>query len=273
MIEFIGKFHPLVVHLPIGFLVLLVVFEIASLRWRHLDLRAATHLTLLITAPATLATALCGWLLAARGDYAGSTLDWHRWLGTVLGGATVILLAVHWRASAKVYRAALAATMLLLVAAGHFGGSLTHGSDFLSWPGGKSPAKSSPPVDLASQPVYTAVIQPILDKYCVSCHGPDKAKGGLRMDSAADLVKGGDSGSVLSPPSAALSLLGKRLTLPLEDDDHMPPESKPQLTKEQLAVLHWWLDAGAATDKTLTELNPAPEIKTLLQNLTAHASQ
>lgn len=268
MIEFIGKFHPLLVHLPIGFLVLLAVFEFVPFISRQQNLAAATRITLLTTFPAAAGSVLCGWLLAASGEYEGSALTWHRWLGTALGVATLFLLAVHWRGSPRHYRMALGLTLVLLVVASHFGGSLTHGSDFLSWPGGRRTGEPiPPPVDLKTQPVYTAVIQPMFDKYCVSCHGPDKAKGGLKLDQATNLLKGGDSGPVLEPPGASFSLLGKRISLPSDDDDHMPPESKPQLSKDQLAVLRWWLDAGAATDKTAQDLKPSPEILRLLESV------
>jgi uncharacterized membrane protein len=273
MIEFIGKFHPLLVHLPIGFLVLLAVFELTTRFGRQQNLTPAIRITLLVTVPAALASVLCGWLQASGGEYEGVTLARHRWLGTALGVTTFLLLAVHWRGSIRLYRIALAATLALLVVASHLGGSLTHGSDFLSWPGNSPAGKTSPPVDLQTQPVYTAAIQPVFDKYCVGCHGPDKAKGGLRVDTVANLVKGGDSGSVLTPPSASLSLLGKRISLPVDDDNHMPPEAKPQLSKAQLTVLCWWLDAGAATDRTVSELNPPPEIFALMQTLTTHAPQ
>jgi uncharacterized membrane protein/mono/diheme cytochrome c family protein len=273
MIEFIGKFHPVLVHLPIGLLVLLAVFELAPLLSRQPDLAAATRLTLLVTVPAALASVLCGWLQASGREYDGVTLAWHRWLGTALGVTTLLLLAVHWRGSIRLYRIALAVTLALLVVASHLGGSLTHGSDFLSWPGSSPAGKASPPVDLKTQPVYAAVIQPLFDKYCVGCHGADKAKGGLRMDTAANLLKGGNSGAVLTPPSARLSLLGKLISLPLDSDDHMPPAVKPQLSNAQLTVLRWWLDAGAATDKTVSELNPPPDIFALLQTLTTHAPQ
>jgi YHS domain-containing protein len=88
----------------------------------------------------------------------------------------------------------------------------------------------------------------------VACHGPDKAKGGLRLDSLQAVLKGGKSGAILVPGNAAASELIKRLRLAPDHDDHMPPAGKPQPTADEVALLQWWIDAGAAGDKTATEL-------------------
>jgi len=264
MIEFIGKFHPLLVHLPIGFLVLLGCFELLTLRSKKPQFTDAIRVVLVLTFPVTLVSIICGWLLAGSGEYVGSNLFWHRWLGVALGAAALALLALHWCGLFRLYRWALWPTLALLVVASHFGGSLTHGNDFFAWPT-KKPTRS--PGDLTTQTVHAAAIQPIFNKYCVSCHGPDKSKGGLRMHTVADLVKGGDSGSAIEPPGAKESLLGKRLALPLDDEEHMPPDGKPQLSPDQLAILNWWLDAGAPTDKKVQELNPTPEILKVMESL------
>lgn len=264
MIEFIGKFHPLLVHLPIGFLVMLGVFELLALRSKKPQFTDAVRVVLALTFPVTLASIVCGWLLAGSGEYEGSNLFWHRWLGVALGAATLGLLALHWCGLFRLYRWALWPTLALLLVASHFGGSLTHGADFLAWPTKKA---TKSPGDLTTQTVHTAAIQPIFDQYCVSCHGPDKSKGGLKLHTIAELLKGGDSGPVIEPPGAKESLLGKRLALPMDDEEHMPPDGKPQLPPDHLTILNWWLDTGAPTDKKLQELMPSPEIRKALESL------
>jgi uncharacterized membrane protein/mono/diheme cytochrome c family protein len=261
MNEFIGRLHPLLVHLPIGFLVLLGVFEAMACRPRWQSLLAACRVILVITIPVSLVTILCGWLLAGNGDYDRQLLLWHRWLGTGLGVACSGLLALHWRGQVRIYRWALVGTLGLVVAASHYGASLTHGKDFLSWPREKSSASVSGPTgDLRMQVFYAAAIQPIFNRSCVNCHGPNKAKGGLRLNTAANLLAGGESGSPIEPPGATQSLLGKRLALPLDVEEHMPPDGKRQLSASELAIVNWWLDAGAPTEKTFQELNPPPQI-------------
>jgi hypothetical protein len=265
MSEFIGRLHPLLVHLPIGFLVLLGIFEVL-VRWpRGQNLAPAIRVILILTLPVSLLSIVCGWLLADSGDYEGQLLFWHRWLGIGLGAACSGLLVLHWREQLRVYRWALVGTLGLLVVTSHFGGSLTHGKDFLSWPKAKSAARQSGPIgDLGPQLFYMAAIQPIFNQSCVDCHGANKAKGGLRLETAANLRAGGDSGPSVEPSGTTQSLMGKRLALPLEDDEHMPPDGKRQLTAGELTILKWWLDAGAPTDKTVKELNPPPQIVKLI---------
>ena len=265
MIEFIGKFHPLLVHLPIGFFTLLGVLELLALRPNWKDLAIANRIILLLTIPASLASVVCGWLLA-RGQEESNTLFWHRWLGTSVAAAAIILWIVRQRGWLKAYRRCLCGTLVLLTIASHYGGSITHGENFLSWPKTSSaPPQPKSTEEWLDQPAYTVAIQPIFDKYCVSCHGPNKSKGGLRMDTVELLLKGGDSGSCLDPANAKASLMGQRLSLPMDDDDHMPPDGKPQPSAAQLALLRWWLDAGAPTDKTLGELKPTQEIIKTIQ--------
>src|SRR5262249_14678590 len=147
-------------------------------------------------------------------------------------------------------------------------GSLTHGSDYLvkyapgplrAWL--NSAPKSQPTHTAAPQrkevaeiQAFTGVIQPVLQQNCVSCHGPEKAKSRLRLDSFAALQKGGENGPVVVPGNAKESDLIKRLRLPLNADDHMPPDGKPQPSEDEIALLQWWVDSGASSDKKVAEL-------------------
>lgn len=121
----------------------------------------------------------------------------------------------------------------------------------------------------AEKPLFTAAIQPILYQYCVGCHGTEKVKGGLRLHTLEALRKGGDSGAALQPGDSQASLLVQRLALPLAHEDHMPPEGKPQPSAGDLALLRWWIDAGAPADKTAADLKPPPDLQRLLQAGTA----
>jgi hypothetical protein len=89
-------------------------------------------------------------------------------------------------------------------------------------------------------------IQPILGEACVVCHGPEKQKGKLRLDTRESLLKGGESGPVIAPGNPERSDLFRRLTLAEDDDDVMPPKGKaPHLTKVQIDRLRRWIAAGA----------------------------
>jgi len=267
MTELFGKFHLLLLHLPIGFLLLLAALEWMALRPGGKELAAANRFILLLLIPVTIASVICGWLLAASGGYDAQTLFWHRWLGTAIAVAVIALWIVRQRGWMTVYRRSLVLTLILLMVASHFGGTLTHGSDFLAWPKTRTKTPiAGTTVAIGDHPVYETVIQPIFTEYCVSCHGETKSKGGLRMDTVEHLRNGGDSGSLFDAPVAEQSLLGNRLRLPEDDDDHMPPAGKPQLTEAEMTIVIWWLNSGAPTDQTtLNHLNPPTEVLAAIQ--------
>ncbi|MCU0788569.1 MAG: hypothetical protein MUC91_10340 [Verrucomicrobia bacterium] len=242
----------MLLHLPIGFLVLLGALELLSLhpRWRHAAL--SNRFILWLSAPVAVITAGCGWLLADSGGYDERLLFLHRWTGVGVALATCLLLWVYSRGWMGRYRVLLLITLGLTVLTGHYGASLTHGSDFLfryapDWLLGASPAsgETEEQGDEGGAPLY-ADVQSTFTEYCGACHGPDKSKGGLRLDTFEHVDRGGDSGAVIVPGDPRASLLMQRLWLPLEDDDHMPPEGKPQPTAGELKRIQAWISAGAS---------------------------
>jgi mono/diheme cytochrome c family protein len=157
---------------------------------------------------------------------------------------------------------------LLIVITGHLGGSITHGSDYLTKPLSKSTDSSTvqrkPIPNVQEAAAYADIIQPLLQTKCYSCHGKNKQKGKLRMDDSTGLLKGGKDGVVLIAGNAGKSEMIKRLMLPRGDDDHMPPKEKPQLTEQDIALVHWWIATGASFDKKVKELDQPEEIKPAL---------
>jgi mono/diheme cytochrome c family protein len=87
-------------------------------------------------------------------------------------------------------------------------------------------------------------VRPIFANHCFKCHGPEKQKGGLRLDTKAAALKGGDDGKVIVPGRSAESRL-VRLVAGLEADKIMPPKGE-RLTTEEVGVLRAWIDQGAA---------------------------
>src|SRR5262245_1635347 len=86
-------------------------------------------------------------------------------------------------------------------------------------------------------------VRPLLVKHCLACHGPDKQRGGLRLDRKADAMKGGDDGPVLVPGKSDDSPI-VRMTAGLDPDRVMPPKGE-RLTAEQVGILRAWIDQGA----------------------------
>ncbi len=253
--QFLGHFHPVLLHFPIGFLALLGALEALSLSPRFKHLATANRAIVVLSIPATALTALLGWLLASEGGYNPDLLFWHRWTGVALVAATLVLFALHLRPQKTPFRLALAATLALSAASGHFGGGLTHGSDFLtrhapepfrSWFGPPPKPATPTPTHTPGASAFTSQVQPILEKYCSACHGPEKSKGDLRVDSLEAILKGGENGASVLPGDPDRSPLLSRCLLPPDHDDRMPPEGKPQPTPDELALLRRWIQAGAS---------------------------
>ena len=92
---------------------------------------------------------------------------------------------------------------------------------------------------------YAGDIQPLLVQHCVKCHGPEKQKGGLRLDLKEAAFKGGDSGKRgIVAGHAGESRLFQLVSLK-KDDERMPPKGEP-LTTQQIALIKQWIDGGAA---------------------------
>ena len=281
---FLGRFHPLLVHVPIGGLVLIGLLELLARFPRFKNAAQNSRLILGLTTAAALITSLLGWMLSQSGGYDPQLLPWHKWTGFSVAGACAVTWLLNWRAWRPLYLLSLGVTLVLLVVASHLGGSITHGRDFLTQYAPEPlrallGARRQPPPppttspDLARRPVFDEVIQPILQQRCVTCHGPEKHKGGLSMESYETLLKGGNDGPVLVAGKALDSPMIYRLLLPLDDDDHMPPQGKPQPTLTEIAALQWWIDSGAPMDKTVADLKPSPEAQRILGAAKAASKQ
>jgi hypothetical protein len=118
------------------------------------------------------------------------------------------------------------------------------------------------PAIAAKAIVYQDVIAPIMQAKCVACHGAEKKKGKLQLHEFAAIMKGGgDGATTVIPKNTKESLLLTRINLPNDDDDHMPPSDEPQVTKEELALLKWWIETGASDTATVAAAKPTPEVE------------
>jgi mono/diheme cytochrome c family protein/YHS domain-containing protein len=275
---FLGRLHPLLVHLPIGLIVLLVFLELLARSSRFKNANGGVGPILALAAPIAIASAACGWLLSLGGGYEDRLLQWHKWSGLAVAAACTAAALAYRLDLRKLYRFLLFASFVMVVGASHYGGALTHGQDYLSryapgplraLLGGETRlAATGPPATgseaAAGRAVFADVVQPILTQYCVGCHGPEKQKGKLRLDTLEGM-KAGAHGPVFIAGDSAKSLMIHFLTLPPGEDDHMPPAGKPQPTPEEIELLRWWIDAGAPTDRLVGELKPPPPVQRILE--------
>lgn len=268
---FLGRFHPALLHLPIGFYGVLAILEYLDSSKSGPRIGKACQIVLDFTAIVAAIAAVLGILLAMPGGYNEQLLDRHRWLGTLAAVFAFWLIALRQWARNKSrsgfsapYHGALAGTLILLVVVGHDGGTLTHGSGYLTrymptpikniFGMDTSADEETGPLALDEADIYLDVIDPIFEQTCYECHGPDKEKGDLRLDSFELAMQGGELGDTIVPADPEASELIFRLHLEIDDDEHMPPEGKPQPTEGQEEILAWWIEAGAPSEGIVAEL-------------------
>lgn len=263
---FIASFHPLVLHLPIGMLAAVLALEFASIFNKHAETGARNFLWFLTALTASLSFAT-GYLLGEEGGYEKELLSDHLWAAGIFTSICWSTLAINILKHNGLLRVlSLAAVTISLVLASHPGGLMVHGDPFASAPW-KVEAETSPEDQYGILPAvpdpfnpYTDVIHPIIEAKCVSCHGPKKKKGKLRVDSYEALMLGGDFGPCIEPGDSEYSLFVELMELPIDDEEHMPPEDEHQMAQEEIDVIKWWIDAGAKPDVTMPRADAPAEL-------------
>ncbi len=101
-------------------------------------------------------------------------------------------------------------------------------------------------------------VWPVLEQNCVKCHGAEKQKGKLRLDSLEAVLKGGKGGPALVKSDSGKSEMVRRILLPKTDDDFMPAEGEP-LPKEAVAKIKAWIDSGAEWPANLVVKKEEPK--------------
>ena len=253
----LGRMHPLVLHFPVAFIVLLVVLNLFKKQLEPAAFKKINFALLLLTSFTTVLATLMGLLLSLEG-YDSELLTLHKWVGVAL---CFVIYALVWCYSyPKVFQVLLYVGLIGVMVGGHFGAGLTHGTNFLMEP---ITASKEEIID-ENTPVYTAYIAPVLKAKCTSCHNPQKHKGDLDLTTIEAITKGGENGDLWLPHNAEESLFLKRVALPLEDEEHMPPEGKPQLTETEIELMRTWIQHGADHQVNYAQLKEADTLKQLL---------
>ncbi len=277
-----GQFHPLLVHLPIGILLfafLMIIYQ----KWQKAELTEAISLALLLGSVAALFSCIAGWFLAQSGEYEVDIVQKHQW--TAIASTVFGFAAYFFKNQRMILTSIMAATLTF---AGHFGGTITHGEGYLF---GKEEQLVEIPKTVEKQTkidtlhsvqniveqtfLYQEKVAPILEKKCYGCHSSKKKKGGLRLDNEQFIRKGGKNGEILIAGNPSKSALYANLLLPLDDDKHMPPKGKPQLTSTEISVLHYWIKKGASftgeieAETVIPQVNPVilPSNDASLENI------
>ena len=251
ILQAFGRMHPLLLHLPIGLLVVTVVLLYARRYFEGKAFDELVSLLLHVTAVTASLTTLMGLFLSLEGTFSADQLRLHKWLGVALSFLCWGLLALEHKLA--IVKPLGLIGVVILIFTGHYGATLTHGANFV-W----APLEEDEPrvtrVITDSTEVFKATVEPILESKCYGCHNAKKAKGSLILTSLEGIRKGGKNGPLWVPNDASNSLIVERLLLPIDHDDHMPPKDKAQLTPDELAFISVWIEHGADTQKRLHEL-------------------
>jgi uncharacterized membrane protein/mono/diheme cytochrome c family protein len=294
--RFLGRSHPILVHFPIALLVAAAANELQRWIRRIPGASPATFPLVAAAALTAVAATVSGWMNAAW-EHDGSTSETllrHRWLGTIVTGAMVMVAILAERASrsphaiGSAFRSAVHAQRLGAIACallvglvGHLGGALVHGEGYLMKGLFTRPttAAAAPRataddamVGVESGDFYRVKVEPILVTHCVECHGPDKQKGGLQLEPIAAAFDVPPDRWTIIPGKPDESYLLERILLPRDDVDAMPPEDKgPGLTDAEIKILREWIENGARFD-TAAESSAATEPSSSASNVRIRSS-
>ena len=255
---FFGNFHPLILHLPIGSLIGLFCLEAINLFKPELKLENANKILLWFSAISLIPAVVFGFFLASSGGYNEEVLSYHKWLGFATALICIWLLIYRSWAYTKTkkhirtYQLALFVNVILLSVTGHYGGSLTHGSNYLTkeMPFGlkdllgieqtesekmlsdikelKETTNTADVQMMNNAIMFADSIHPILDNNCFECHNANKQKGDLRLDNIN--WKMADAATVKKWKSVFTEV----------KEGNMPPEEEDPLTShDKESILNW----------------------------------
>jgi len=258
--SFLGRLHPAIVHFPISLLFAALLMEVIGWRRRSVKLKPAIGILVYIAALSAVITVVFGLLLANADEYEISdTLAIHQWTGIATMFLACMTAVAYWKFSPLVKKSLLTLTVAGVTIAGHYGATLTHGEDYLSsvLPSRPSTAGVDTAFILASNrgglneeqvQELNLQVRAIFAHNCNNCHGEAKRKGELRLDKREFILKGGEDGAVIIAGKPEESDLVRRIKLPRSHKDAMPAKGKG-LTKEEIAVLEFWIKQGAPWPK------------------------
>ncbi len=256
---FVGRFHPLVLHLPIGMVVIAFFMSIYGMWKKTEDLYFPYAFVLGFGFVTACVAVVFGSFLALSGGYNTELIDRHGWGGLVFAILVGIAFALkvkyiktgmekETQRKASVGVLALALGVMSLV--GHDGGSLTHGEEYLfkyapNWVRNLTgrPDKVIPGQINQDGTVYDQLVAPFLDKHCYECHGSAKKKGKLRLDTIDFIKEGGktDDPPLIVHGNAEGSYLYQLMIID-DEDEIMPPDG--QLPKDHTDFIKWWIDTA-----------------------------
>ena len=286
ILDFIGRFHPVVVHFPIVLILFTVVLE-----WLFGSFKGPIGLVILKMSYnwslySAVISALLGYLLYRNGDYGGQLIQFHMWSGIMV---SILLIWCNnfrrrygrthrwrWR---QMSRTLLLLAAIFVIITGHQGGSLTHGPDFLTEPITKARyARQVAETQAQKNPeglqIYRDILLPTFEQKCMKCHNAQNSKSDLDLSSYNALRAGGKSlKPMIVEGDPEESELLRRVLLPPKHDDFMPPDGKPPLLSAEVRILSSWIRQGAGEKDTLGGLHLDDTLNQMLEGYLSGLAQ
>lgn len=250
MSTFIGHLHPLLVHLPIGIWIIYILLEVLRKKEKYKQIEPVNTIVFFIGTSAAILSIITGLIQSDNEGYDLNDVFNHQWIaiGTTISFIIYFVFQLIKSLQPVIQYASLLILFILLSFTGHLGGTLTHGSSYLNI--FQEEAKEILPLSIKNinqAVVYKDLVQYVLDKNCVTCHGPSKQKGNLRLDKYEHIMEGGKTGKVIQLNQLEKSELIRRILLDDVDDKHMPPKGKLQLHDFEIQLLKSWVIHGASS--------------------------
>jgi uncharacterized membrane protein/mono/diheme cytochrome c family protein len=256
--EFIGKLHPVLVHLPIGIFLIAIAMEFIGRTKRFSHLQMSIEFILIIGVITGVFSLITGYLLSLDGSNESNAVNRHKWvaIASVLMFVAYYFFRKYVIHKKTIQTLALILLLIMITLTGHLGGSLTHGEGYLTVAFDKKDDKSAKASvakfeKIEDAKLYEDVVLHTITEKCVQCHGANRQKGMLRLDGKERMLKGGKNGEVIDLKNPENSEILKRVLLEMNDEHHMPPKDKDQLSEDELVILTWWLRSGAEFDKKI----------------------
>jgi uncharacterized membrane protein len=271
---FLGRMHPLVVHLPIGFILLGIVFHALAYHRKYAYLDQAVSFIFMLGFVSAVTASVLGYMLSLNGDYGGEVFDNHRVSGialTLMAGFVYWMTTGHFRKRISFPRRGFSAfvtvTLLILIYVGHLGASLTHGSNYLTLEVLQR-EKREKPVRIEDALIFEDIVHPIFEDRCGECHNSTKKKGRLSMESLATILKGGKTGPAVLPGNLTESELYRRINLDPSHEDFMPADDKTPLSYTEKEIIRLWIEKAAMIKETrISDLTENKELTQLASSL------
>ncbi|WP_242083905.1 c-type cytochrome domain-containing protein [Aestuariivivens sediminis] len=272
---FIGRFHPVMVHLPIGIFILGYGFEILfQSGYRNpINSRKIIIATYGFGLLSGIIAAVTGWQLSLSDAYGMAPLNDHKYLG--IATLVLMLAVIIYQIKAPEVKGRLklglsTVAIVLTALTGHFGGNLTHGSSYLVEYGPeflKGEADTGTPVLTAMNPdsiqIYGTIIRPLLDHNCTACHHSESDQGGLILEDYPSLFKASDHNQPIAPGDPFASEIFTRVSLPADHEKAMPPRGAG-FGYTDIQILKYWIENGADSLAVFNSDTMTPELIALI---------